>query len=165
MLTIRDKHGNTVIDAYDGRYAKRVLYVATHLRAEDFDECFAIHGESPHLSILKGWAMSSYRGIISDKIDRAVGIFGVRPAEPLSRIGVIWLLGTDGLNNIKKFFLSISKPIIGEMSKGYDVLINYVDARYIKTLRWLRWCGFTVDDPEPFGALDLPFHRCYMETR
>jgi hypothetical protein len=165
MLNIRDKRGNAVIDAYDGRYDKDVLYVATHLREKDFDEVYAIFGESPHISTIKGWAASVCRGIISNKDGVAVGIFGVRPAEPLSRVGVVWLLGTDGLDKIKKFFMSISKPIIEEMAKGFDVLFNYVDARYEKTLRWLKWCGFTIDEPRPYGVLDLPFHLCYMEVQ
>jgi hypothetical protein len=141
-----------------------VRYVSCHLREADFDEVFASTGKSPHYAIQEGWAMSSKRWIILNAKDAAVAVLGVRPPEVYSNIGIPWLLGTDELDKISKFFLKISKPIIGEMTHGYDVLVNFVDARYEKTVRWLDWCGFTIDEPLPFGELQLPFHRFYLRS-
>jgi len=45
---------------------------------------------------------------------------------------------------------------------GYSHLENWVDARNTKAINWLRWLGFTVHDPVPFGVAGLPFHRFDM---
>ena len=63
---------------------------------------------------------------------------------------------------MKKFFMKSSKIIIEEMKKEFELLFNVVDARYIKAIKWLRWCGFTVKEAEPFGTLQQPFHEFYM---
>ena len=153
-----------LIEVFNERYNKEVRYVATHLRHDDFDEVYAVNGESPHISILEDWEGSARRWIIFNKKCEPVAILGVRPLIAFSDIACPWLLGTDGLNEMKKFFVKISKPIIAEMMKGYKLLVNYVDARNVKSVRWLKWCGFDVEDPEPFGALNIPFHKYTMES-
>lgn len=163
MLIMQDNNGNVVVEVYDNRYDKQMNYVSNHLRSADFDEVFAATGESPHLDVIESWEQSSRRCMIFDKDSRPVAVLGVRPLEAFSRIGIIWLLGADGLDKMKKFFLRISKPVIKEMMVGYDIIYSYVDSRYDKALRWLEWCGFTVHEPEPFGALQLPFNLCTLE--
>ena len=163
MLTMQDNRGNVVVEVFDDRYDKQMRHVSTHLRASDFDEVFAATGDSPHIEVADSWELSSRRFMIFNKRAQPVAVLGVRPLEAFSRIGIIWLLGTDGLGNMKKFFLRISKPIIKYLMDGYDVVFNYVDNRYLGALRWMEWCGFTVHAPEPFGALKLPFNQCTME--
>lgn len=162
MLTLQDKFGHAVKESCDNRYNKDVRYVATHLRAEDFDEVFALTGKSPHYEVLNSWEMSTRRFMIFSG-DLPIAVFGVVPLHPYSTTGVIWLLGTDGLNKIKKFFLQISKMLIEELKKGFDTLINFVDSRYAKTLRWLEWCGFTIYEPIEFGINDELFNPVSME--
>jgi hypothetical protein len=158
-----DKRGNRVIESFDDRYDKSALIVALNLRKEDFDEVFASTGASPHHAVKESWNMSTRRWIIYNRRDLPVAVLGVRPVDMFSDIGVPWFLGTDGMDKMKRFFIEISKPIIEEMKQGFDLLVNFVDARYIKTVRWLKWCGFIIEEPEPYGALQLPFHRFYME--
>jgi len=164
MLNIQDK-GNSVIEISSEDRVKDVLHVCTHLRAADFDEVFDVTGESPHITILEGWDIALRRWIIYNCNGVAVAVLGVRPIEPFSKIGIVWLLGTDDLDNMSKFFLKISKPIIEEMKKGFDIICGYVDSRYEKSKRWLSWCGFTIiDEPIQFGINRLPFHEFYMEV-
>jgi hypothetical protein len=160
---MQDKNGNKIVAIFDNSYNNSIRHVSTHLRAADFDEVFAATGKSPHICIELGWKLSLKRWIIFDRNNCAVAVLGIRPVDAFSNIGIPWLLGTDGLNKMSKFFLKISKPIIEEMKAGFDVLVNFIDARYIETVRWMRWCGFTVDEAQPFGELKLPFHRAYME--
>jgi hypothetical protein len=162
MLNLADKHGNKAIEVFDSQYDNQVRQMATHLRKEDFDEAFATTGESPHLGVKESWDNSIRKWIIF-KGDAPVGAFGVRPLTMFSDIGIVWLLGTDGLSKIKKFFVKISKPIIAEMMNDFKILVNFVDMRYTKAVRWLKWCGFQFDEPAPFGALGLPFSKFYME--
>jgi hypothetical protein len=160
---MRDKKGNVVVEVFDNRYDKQVQRVATHLRKEDFDEVFALTGKSPHLALMEDWEMSSRRWIIFNKQAQAVAVLGVRPLYQFSDEGDLWLLGTDGLNKISKFFLKISKPILEEMKGGFKTLVGYIDARYEKTIRWMKWMGFTIEEAEPFGVMGLPFHNVHME--
>jgi hypothetical protein len=163
MLITVDKSGNKIVEVFDSSYEEHVSDIAMNLRAQDFDEVFAVTGENPYDAVKDDWAMSSRRWIVFNKENIAVAVLGVRPINLFSDIGIPWLLGTKGLDKMKKFFVKYSKPIIEEMKKGFDLLINFVDARYLKAVKWLKWCGFTIDEPVPFGAINVPFHRFYME--
>jgi hypothetical protein len=160
---MKDKNGNVIVEVFDNRYDKQVRDVSVNLRTEDFDEVFALTGKSPHLALMEDWEMSSRRWIIFNKNAQAVAVLGIRPSYQFSDDGSPWLLGTEGLNKISKFFLKISNPIIEEMSRGFRTLSNYIDARYVKTVRWMKWLGFTIEEAEPFGELGLPFHNVHME--
>jgi hypothetical protein len=165
MLTLQDKQGNVVTEVYDSRYDKEMMYVSTHLRQSDFDEVFAATGDSPHLTVLEGWELSSKRFMIFNGHAEPVAVLGVNPVPGRDGWGVIWLLGTDGLDKMKKFFVTISKPIIKELSLGYKLLVNFVDSRYVKTVRWLKWCGFTIEPPTTVGGrFAVPFHKVYLEV-
>lgn len=163
MLTIQDKRGNRIVEVVNHDYDTHIHHVALNLRAADFDEVFAETGESPHLDIEEAVLFSLKKWVILNKNNEAVAVLGVRPLTQFSKIGIPWLLGTDGLDKMKRFFVSVSKPIIENMKEGFDFLINHVDARYTKAVRWLSWCGFTIEEERPHGALGLPFHKFYME--
>lgn len=162
---MRDRSGNHLIEVYDERYKREVEYISTHLRKEDFDEVYAIKGDSPHYDVLRSWDLSAVRWMIFNKKALPAAVLGVITVNNYSDIGVPWFLGTDRMDNMKKFFITASRPVIKTMSSGYSTLINYVDARYIKTLRWLEWLGFVIEKPEPYGKLGLPFHKCIMECK
>lgn len=164
MSIIVAKNGHRVVQVFDNTYDKDVEHVAMLLRQEDFNEVFASTGEHPYDAIMEGWKMSTKRWLIFNEKGEPVAVLGVRPTEMFGDVGIPWLLGTDGLTKMKKFFMKISKPIIEEMKESFEILVNYVDSRYVKTTRWLDWCGFIVEDAEPFGKIGLPFHRFYMET-
>jgi hypothetical protein len=160
-----DNQGNKVIEVTDRSYDRQIAQVALNLRKADFDEVFASTGESPHYAIQEGWDFSLRRWIVLDKNDVPVAVLGVRPQHTFSDIGIPWLLGTDGLSKMSKFFLKASKPILEEMKKGFSSLSNYVDARYIKAVRWLRWLGFNIEPAKPFGVKQELFHRISMELK
>jgi hypothetical protein len=158
-----NENGNKIIEVFDTSYDEHVKDVARNLRVQDFDEVFAATGEIPLESVVEDWIMSSRRWIVLNKNNKAVAVLGVRPKTMFSDIGIPWLLGTKGLEKMKKFFVKHSKMIIEQMKIGFKVLYNYVDTRYIKAVKWLVWCGFTIEGTELIGALNMPFHRFYME--
>jgi len=55
------------------------------------------------------------------------------------------------------------KPVcvkwVRRQSEKFSLLYNYVDARNVKSIKWLRWLGFQLDEPAPYGVRGLPFHR------
>jgi hypothetical protein len=38
-------------------------------------------------------------------------------------------------------------------------VVNYVDARNVKAVKWFRWLGFAVSEPVPYGPAGVLFHR------
>jgi hypothetical protein len=157
------KPSNRIIEVFGTSYDEHVKDIAMNLRKPDFDEVYAVTGANPYLAVLDDWFTSIRRWIILNKNNKAVAVLGVRPIAIFSNIGIPWLLGTSGLEKMKLFFVKNSKLIIEEMKKGYKILFNYVDARYLKAVRWLEWCGFTIEEAVPFGTLGYKFHRFYME--
>jgi hypothetical protein len=79
-------------------------------------------------------------------------------------IGSPWLIGTVALSGHKKAFLRETRRWFAEIRKPYSLLFNYVDAEYSGAIRWLRWLGFTVFEPEPFGVQGKPFCRFEMRS-
>lgn len=73
---------------------------------------------------------------------------------------VIWLLGTDRMDDIKGHFVRECASYMNLMASGKTVY-NYVMAENVTALRWLRWLGFTIAKTEPHGWLKKPFH--YVE--
>jgi len=91
-----------------------------------------------------------------------VCMFGVSPEGVLPGVGVPWLIGTDDLTSHSMAFLRRCRPYLAEMFKEYVVLENYVDARNLTAIQWLKWLGFRLDEPRPAGPFGLPFHRFEM---
>ncbi len=78
------------------------------------------------------------------------------------KFGVPWLLGTDLSKKVKKAFLNEIKDCLRIMLKEYRFLINYVHPQNKQSIRWLKWLGFTVVPPKPFGDFGKLFHPFYM---
>jgi hypothetical protein len=121
------------------------------IRQADVDELAAL-GVTPEQCLRFGIQLS----------ERATTIY--LHGEPAGIVGVIdygeyrlpWACFTTAIDKYPIPFLR------GAMAwmRGVDgLLMNYVDARNDATIRWLKWLGFTVDDPEPYGINGEPFHR------
>ena len=70
-----------------------------------------------------------------------VAMFGVVRHTDIS--GIVWFLGTDGLFNISRQFLTESKHWLNHISKGYLLVGNIVHVENTISIRWLQWLGFT----------------------
>jgi hypothetical protein len=96
---------------------------------------------------------------------RVVVMFGVAQLSQLSRTGYPWLLSAKDINKHAKQFLRQTQHFLGEMRQEFSLLENYVDARNRQAIRWMRWMGFEIHPPTPFGIDQLPFHRFTMEGK
>lgn len=135
--------------------------LATHMRVPDKQEAWAAMHHSPAMAIL--YSLEASKNSLTGLADgRVVCMFGVGSATVLSLTGVPWLLATKELENHGRAFIRRNKRELLKMSRGYNLLRNYVDARNLVSIRWLRWLGFTVLPPEPFGVEELPFHPFEM---
>lgn len=137
--------------------------VAANMRADDVREIWAAGKRTPLLSLKMSYSLSKYRKTIMLD-DAPIGLFGVVPVSVLGSIGTPWMLGTDGITKISRKFLRGCRYYMPEMISGFNRLENYIDARNTVSIQWLKWLGFVIMDPEPYGHLNLPFHKFYMEN-
>lgn len=90
----------------------------------------------------------------------AAGLFGVCPWSLLGGIGSPWMLGTPALERAPRSLTREGRRYIRRMLSPFPTLINYTDARNVKSIRWLRALGFVFDtEPVAYGLYGLPFFR------
>lgn len=136
--------------------------IADNMREQDKNEIWAASKSKPHNALLRSYILSEKAWTVMNG-DNPIIMFGVMLYGALSRTGSPWLLGTDDLVNHKRQFLVEGRKILRtEIMPDYSSLLNYVDARNTVSINWLRWLGFDIMDPEPYGALGLPFHKFCM---
>ncbi len=113
---------------------------------------------------------------VVDSIERSVDAFAVEcggalvavggmvPLSLLSGQGSPWLLGTTLLDRIPGHLTRRAGSYLTRMLPTYPHLLNYVDARNVRSVRWLKRLGFTVHPAEPHGVAGLPFHLFEMKA-
>lgn len=135
--------------------------IAANLRTADVEE---IHGSSGHrdcLAVMRQGAEASALLWTIEVDGEPAGLFGVTPADG---IGVPWMLGTPALERAPKQLTKLGRAYVRLMNDKYATLLNYVDARSLKSVYWLARLGFTVQkETEPYGVFGLPFHRFGMK--
>lgn len=139
---------------------EHVEWVSRRARKADTDELWAAGYLSPEACMRSG----ASRGVaITGLIDQEpVAVWGVVPASIVLGIGVPWMVTTRALDDDARarVFLRACRAGLATITDGYDILMNYVDARNGRAIRWLRFMGFDVDPvARPYGAMRLPFHR------
>ena len=89
-------------------------------------------------------------------------MWGVALESLVGKIGIPWMIATKQLDDVAIIFLRRCRGPVLEMLSNYGKLINYVDARNKRAVRWLKFLGFEIEDPKPYGVLGMPFHRFTM---
>lgn len=137
---------------------EHILELAETMRQADIDEIWASSHKTPLSALTDSVALSPepFTGLMDGKV---VCIFGVYQLSILDDAGVPWLLGSDLVKKASYTFLRVNKVYVEEIKKRYNVLENYVDCRNKEAITWLKWLGFKLEDPVPYGADQLPFHR------
>lgn len=133
------------------------------MRHADELEVLAVTGAPVENSLWNGFRFSEKCWVAIDD-ETPVACFGVKRGGLVSDTGVPWLLGTDGILNVQREFVRQSRSYVQQMMEGLRRLENWVDARNTVSIKWLRWCGFTVEAlPRPYGLNGERFHRFWME--
>lgn len=130
------------------------------LRPPDRQELEATHEGDLHDAVRRALCVSGQHRWAVDVNGRLALLGGVAPVSLLNGIGSPWLLGTTELDRVPGALTRLCVRY-RDISLGlYPELINYVDARNVKSIRWLKRLGFTVDEqPVPYGPNGMPFHR------
>ena len=135
--------------------------IAADLRTADTEEIHGVTGHRDYLPVLRAAiAMSDLLWTIEVDGEPAA-LFGVAPSDGT---GSPWMLGTPALERAPKQLTKLGRQYVRLMNDKYATLLNYVDARSLKSVYWLARLGFTVQkETEPYGAFGLPFHRFGMK--
>lgn len=104
----------------------------------------------------------AWAGMVDDQV---ACIFGVASNTVLSSVGFPWMVGTDLIEAHSGAFLRRNKRMLASMLSRYGHLENYVDARNAKAIQWLKWLGFILHDPVPYGVGRKPFHKFEMRLK
>lgn len=92
-----------------------------------------------------------------------VGVFGVSDYPHVKDQGSPWMLANDRVNTVWKFLLRVTKEYVhGPMMEGYNSLFNFVDAHNKASIRWLKWVGFHISNPVPYGVDGELFHPFWL---
>lgn len=126
------------------------------MREADRREVMAASGRYPEEALQESVRVSTecWAGMLGEE---PIAIFGVGPLNILNGIGSPWMLGSDELVAHSFYLLRMSRPYVERMHQIYPVLFNLVDERNTVSQRWLRWMGFKMYDPIPYGPFGVKF--------
>jgi uncharacterized membrane protein YgcG len=130
--------------------------IVPHLRRADVDEIRAATGLTPAVAVAFSIAASRAWSVLMN--DKPTALFGVSPTERPG-VGVVWLVATDEIDRYPLRFYRVSRRLFPSLCGGYSELFNWVDARNVRSLRWLGWLGFEVEAAAAWGAEGRLFHR------
>lgn len=139
--------------------------ITKKVRPEDRAELWASSLAVPEKAMEDGltYSKTAYTGLLDGV---PVCMWGVAPVCLLNRLGAPWMVGTSDLDDNALAFLRVCRAPLLELFGEYDRLENYVDARNVKAIRWLKFMGFKVDETaEPYGMFKMPFHRFWKEAQ
>jgi hypothetical protein len=134
-----------------------------NVAARDAREIVATFGCEADEGIRRSVEMASQviAGCVGDTM---LCLFGVHSTPLAPDIGAPWLIGTDRIPANRAAFLRTSRKMVGRWRAEFTDLANYVDARNGPAIMWLRWLGFTIEKPVPYGALLRPFHHFHWSA-
>lgn len=111
---------------------------------------------APALELSLSFAVAAWTGLDDGKV---ICVFGINRRSPLSNVGVPWLVGTDLIYKRHREFARASRQYFDRFSLVFSQMENFVLAENRATVRWLKWLGFDIGEPEPAGFSRAPFIR------
>lgn len=134
--------------------------MAPEMRIEEMLEVRASAGFAPQEALEAGIRCSDAWTVRAN--GKIMAIYGVFTLNLLTGMAIPWVLTTGLVDRHPKIFYKLSREVVAVMRSKHGMLVNMVDARYAKALRWVRRLGFEVHPPEPFGFAGMPFCRITM---
>jgi hypothetical protein len=145
---------STLADAY---------ILSKNLRDIDIEELEAASNTSPLDALLGGFGGKGTKTKTIINHDEVIGMFGVGDCPHLENYGVIWLLGSDGIDKVKRQFLRECRAYVEDLQKPYEVVYNWVHPANWKSLKWLQFCGFEIRDKRKLGIKNQEFYLMMRE--
>lgn len=140
------------------------MYLAPKLRAIDNLEVRAT-GRTPYEALKAGFDLPNSKvmsGLNTD--EQVVFMCGSVQCPNNTEAGIVWMLASDELEDTKKDFLKLCEPTIKSLCEGYKYVYNFVHVTNEKSIRWLKWNGFTVDTENTYEQGGEDFYLLSKET-
>tara|TARA_Y100000034_G_scaffold89640_1_gene107898 strand:+ start:446 stop:907 length:462 start_codon:yes stop_codon:yes gene_type:complete len=137
--------------------------LAVTMAQPDVDEAWAAGHKRPHeaLEYSRKVSRDTTTGLANGEV---ACIFGVGSSSILTGLGSPWMLTSPILEAHGKVFLRGCRMWMGDQKQKWLKLDNFVDARNERAVKWLRWMGFDLDEPAPYGPDGMDFHKFYWES-
>jgi hypothetical protein len=123
-------------------------------RAADEHECRVAIGDSAAEQCYKALEMSEAITLSIMNEGYPVGMFGIAPFSAMGippGTGVLWLLGSEGIKEIRDDFLLQSRDWINFLQIHYPFGFNFVHAENHASLRWCEFVGFKFEGEMMYG--------------
>jgi len=120
------------------------IELAESIRCADLEEVIALTGENNEGAVREIEASRSNTSKPYSLITREgelAAVYGIGNTQK-PYIGISWLLGTHCLNRHKISMGLISKVDVPRISKGYDMVYNFVYSRHDEANRWVDSLNF-----------------------
>ncbi|MDR1242719.1 MAG: DUF2833 domain-containing protein [Deltaproteobacteria bacterium] len=131
--------------------------IAADMREADRREVWASHRHSPAQALENALAHAdlAWTCLVEEVPAFMWGVS--RYGSLISPVGSPWLLGTNLFFNARRKlhreFLRQCPAYVDRMQECFPRLENYVHAQNVLSIRWLKWCGFTLErEPESFNG-------------
>lgn len=142
---------------------EHLVELAEKMREADRQEVIASSGRDI-LAVLEDSLKYSLAPLTAFINGELACVFGCVPFQLIGERAAPWMLGTDVVDKHPGELLRRCRQYTTGMNKAYPHLLNFVDARNHKSIRWLKWMGFTVHPAVPYGAEKRPFHLFEMRA-
>lgn len=129
------------------------------IREIDRQEIWAAAHITPEDSIRAGLTDEAWACYFDNEL---ACIFGCKPVTILSDEACPWMIASDLIERKQKAFLRRCRPVVEMWQERHSKLVNYCDDRNIVVKNWLKWLGFTIHEPAPYGydgAMFCKFER------
>lgn len=143
--------------SFDEATTDDVAWIVPRLRQADVDECEALFGAGSALECVQYGLHPGAYAFTMRRDGEVVAIFGVCRSV-VAGVGTPWMVGTDKLDLCWRALVEDARFFVQVFLEAYPVLLNVVDARNAKSIRWLKRLGFKVNAPEPMGLAGELFH-------
>lgn len=150
-----------------------IVELSQNMREADRLEVLASTGKGPFLAAYESFNLSKESWALRIDGD-LICVYGVAPLHEDTLLvsdtsGIVWMLATEAIGRHKKAFLKLSKEVFPTLFERWGTLVNAVDVRHEKALRWGKRMGFVFGPSRLFGEEGLLFkpftvtledHRC-----
>jgi len=130
--------------------------LASQIRMDDALELAADTGAEPLAVLLAALGGNTWALRIGGEV---AAIFGVTVASSLGGTASAWMITSRAVERHPVTFWKLCRSELPKLLERFGSLWNFIDARHTRALRWARRLGFQISEPQPYGALGLPFHR------
>lgn len=135
----------------------QVLHVLLNISPEDAAELTAA-GLEPMESFLSGISKSVIVGLVIKDDAEPVALFGCVPDTRQPNTGIPWMVATPEFRKHPRDGMALSRQVVGQMQEKFNHLHNLVHNEHWTVIRWLSWCGFTLELETPQGPNDAFFY-------